>query len=162
YKRYKIKLTEKQSTAISNFISAKSPNLDSVFWDITPNLDWEAGTFEDRDSCYWQSKISALVHMNKDPHCFALRNYKERHNGETAEPMGRCWLVVQGDEVVIFNAYERGLDFYKELLSRVLERYSSYDVMLWNNEETDGLVWINRAAGVVFSKNSGFVDHWDL
>lgn len=134
-------------------------------FDITRNIDWNAGDFGDKGSCFWGSNRNAL-NILQDNWVYAIRLWKEdkSFNEERLIGWARAWLVHINRypmQFILFNGY--GLETYK--IARILSSWLNLtyvNIDLTNNGETEETLYINKGKGYIIAAEENLILSYDL
>lgn len=144
------KLTDAQVGAIGDAARAHCPKPTPMFWEVkAAPFDWRRGDFGDPGSCYWTCHTYARMQLNTQHNAFALRFYDSA--GENRRGVGRCWVLVLGGVVVMWNAY--GPIKLKEMARLIHETAGKgwsapRDIRLTNEGGGGGWLYINHSLGI--------------
>lgn len=96
--KHGVKLTGEQKQKLGVVIS-ENWLVGTFTFDFTQDLDWFAGDFGDRGSCFWGQYSDALRALDNDPDGWAVRFY------EDGKGIGRAWIMDHGDKLCLVNGY---------------------------------------------------------
>lgn len=108
--------------------------------------EWNEGDFGDDGSCFFGCRAKAPARIF-DSVGGAVQFFDAEHKG-----FARCWIKPIGEQLVLFNAY--GLELLT--IARIVSGYlglSYRRVRICNNDETQGLIWINGNGGFVIAQD---------
>lgn len=161
-KRFGITLDEKTLTTVGN-LANKYTVRHSIVYEFTRDFNWRAGEFGDHSSCFWGGNSSAKgMILANGGYAIRLFNFEGKDPNNTRNHthygVGRAWILPaylkDGNYPIVFNAYRKnGYSFetrdFAEIVARHLsdkigEEYSVKRIRLSNNDETGGLLYLNR------------------
>lgn len=153
YNEYRIKIKKGLLERIGQIAKASLPSRTTyTYLDFHKKIDWEKGTFGDYRSCFWGSKSDAKYMLEGDPTFNAIRHWDK--SGST--PYGRCFSVVRGDCLVLFNAYGRmQLQAYAALMSTWTGVNTYEQISLLNDGVWEGTLHLNQGKGFIVGKYPG-------
>ncbi|GAB4528032.1 MAG: hypothetical protein OHK0046_46480 [Anaerolineae bacterium] len=159
-----IKTPDQFIAILGNLAREHAESGTSYRFDFTDTMDWNAGDFGDKGSCYWGGRRSAL-RMLENNDALAIRFYNEEGKG-----FGRAWVArhePDTDLAIVFNGY--GLAGNATLrISRILADWlgvSYKKITLANRHTNGGTLYIN-ASGTAYligeSTRIETLNHHDL
>ena len=104
YKSQKKRLTAKQKQRVGELAKAHTVEAKELIFDITQDLDWTAGDYGDRSSCFWGDMTNCRIALI-DSDQYAMRTYKRRNSNNDFTGTGRAWMLDSGLGFVLTNAY---------------------------------------------------------
>jgi len=136
----------------------------TVYYDVTSDLDWDAGDFGDAGSCFWSDRSSARLTMNDDSNFYAVRLYED---SAYELGYGRCWLQqIDESTFVIFNAYSEKNNIHLDDFARIVQDLTGASearfVTVVNHGVSDGMLWVNGGRGILVGDNISDIDYVDL
>jgi len=158
-KKVGISLTDQQLGLVGDTINMLTDHDGPYFVDVTSDLDWSAGDFQDAESCFWTCRVHSRDMMSFY-NGLAVRTFRS----DTYERgTGRAWLCkpngLKKDVVVIFNAYGKQLDKFAVILARMASldghTLSKREVVLYND---DAEFWVNQNRGFALSLSGDLSD----
>ena len=143
YQVHTTKLVPDQLTTIGNLGSRHSTRDETYEFDIVDHIDWLAGDFGDRGSCFWSCHASAKE-MILDNGGGAVRFFDPgTHNG-----IARAWIVPRPDGCfLLFNGSGMETLPIARIVATHLDHAYYRQVKLTNNGESDGSLWVNGGTG---------------
>ncbi|MCU7521664.1 MAG: hypothetical protein HF312_15715 [Ignavibacteria bacterium] len=168
---------------VGNIASYNAEEATDYTIDFTKDIhSWQSGDFGDHGSCYWTCR-NAARDMLENMNSYAVRFYEARIEGayesgreravwgEGYRGYARAWLTpityeqedVKQHGLVLWNAY--GIECLK--MARTLASYLGVPykkIELWNNSDSDGMLWINGAHGYLLGSQDMIdrIDAWDF
>jgi hypothetical protein len=150
-KSFGIRLSAEELGRVGDLVTRYTGRLGPWYLDFTTDLNWNNGSFGDKESCFWASRSdnrdSLILHK-----ALAVRLYR---SDTYISGCGRAWIGKPYDEdfVVMFNAYGESLDRFSYLIQRL---YSSENINVFCEKRElinrpDDNFWINGGQGVVIS-----------
>ncbi|MEO0564448.1 MAG: hypothetical protein AAF125_20255 [Chloroflexota bacterium] len=161
-KVFNLKTPDRFTEAVGNVARAHSEDATEYIFDFTDAFDWEEGSFGDDGSCFWGGNSHARV-MLREGGARAVRFYDDKGRG-----IARAWVYpIEAEGLyIVFNGYgfpgNPTLTIARALARFMERRYKQ--VVLTNNGEDEGTLWINGGSGYVLGKASRIEDlfHYDL
>jgi hypothetical protein len=141
YKRHNLRCPDQFVQQIGNLARKHCDQGRTYEFDFVDQFDWEHGEFGDKWSCYWGSNEEAREVLRENG-ALAIRFFQD------SKGFGRAWLVETPDYWIVFNGYGHET----VTIARVLSGWMSLhyrQVMLMNNGESSGLLYINGGFGYV-------------
>lgn len=144
YQKHGTKLTPDQLTVIGN-LGAQHSNRDETYhFDIVDRIDWEAGDFGDRGSCFWSCHASAKD-MILDNGGGAVRFF---YQDDSDRGLARAWVATRPDGcLLVFNGYGMETLPIVRILAAHFDHSYYRKVDLKNYGSSDGNLWINNGTG---------------
>lgn len=128
-------------TEVGNIARRNCPSVDTVRWDYSYDLDWDAGDYGDDDSCFWGGNSGART-MLKEHGAYAFRVYNADEEG-----IGRCWCWDAPEGfTIMFNGYGFDTLWFVRVLS-MLTGATYTEITLLNKGSDSGLLWVNSGRG---------------
>lgn len=164
YEERRVKLTPELRAQVGNFYAAYQTDLTGAYLEVDKTFDWDAGEFGDSSSCFWGGRKVVLDMFKEHPMFYALKFYgiptgrakkaieRDGGNDDDLGGIGRCWAANNfpyGDMITLFNAYGLSMTEIITLLTTLYPELSSRKIILNNNDESCGTLYINSAAGYV-------------
>lgn len=161
FARHKIKCPPEFLSALGNVARANAIEALAYHFDFTKSIDWEAGDFGDRGSCYWGSNENAREMVEENG--AAIRFFDANDDG-----IGRAWFAPYRSSLIVFNGY----GFAGDPTFRIAQIVAAYlnagysRVRLLNNGSAYRLLYINGSRGYIVGtdrvSDTTFVDlQWE-
>lgn len=118
FKKYTDKLSDQVVTAIGNLANQHTLNGRDFIFDFDNTLDWHAGDYGDKGSCFWGEKVYVLPTFRHFGG-FAMRIYLKQERTEEYKGVGRALIYpylkvghgyqpqrwTEPDALLVFNGY---------------------------------------------------------
>lgn len=147
-KSYEIKLGVDTSKTIGDIAKKHMPSVDTVALSFSKNVDWQAGKFGDKDSCFWGNRKDCRDNI-KSNNGFSVQAWTA-----DGKPLSRVWgaLEEKSKLLVIYNAY--GTLSISQFARALAEKYDcDYRmVSLTAGGSREKIVYINNTSGYVIGE----------
>lgn len=146
HKNYEVKLPWSFMTELGNLARQHSADDVTYTFEFTDRLDWQAGDFGDRGSCFWGDHSGAREMLVENDGMAVL--FFNAHGGGIA----RAWAVAIEDELlIVFNGYGFPGDATLTIATIIASfREGSYRMIhLSNNGRDGGVLYFNGGRGFI-------------
>ena len=159
---YNLKITSEQMSDIGNIAKGYILSFPTFILDFNESLDWAAGDFGDRGSCFWTYHAPARNEL-REQGVLAIRLYDEKNIG-----YARAWVYkIDQDTWILFNAYGVTTQIMANIFAKFLtdemgESWEYDGTYLRVNNDDAGLIYLNAHPQIVFVKGTVPSDEIDL
>lgn len=151
YKRYSLKIDDKQASDIGSVYSAMIPKSKEYLVEIVDHFNWQPGEFADYDSCFWGKNYKAKKILLSNG--AKVARFWER-KADDLIPVGRAILFpayrVDKDAFFVFNSYGKYDLWVMSFVIAELFHLDIQPIRLHNEGLSIGLIYIN-------DKGSGYL-----
>lgn len=146
YKVHGLKCPQSFIMQLGNLAKQHSEGQEWYLFDFTNRIDWEAGDFGDRGSCFWAGYAGAKV-MIEENSGLAIRFYHDEQNGK-----GRAWLVpIEDNMYILFNGYGMGNNSTLTI-ARVFSLFVGLQYKQITLDNAYGGLYVNGNAGYIIGR----------